>query len=578
MSEKVAINNVYKVAKKGDVETINVESSYQRRNLTSGSHVYYAKFTSSTGKEYFVLESVYKTYGTNTVTTEFTQKITGEVEYSCSAKETKTIGDVVTKEISIDVEFSNASGRYHNIIDAQGTLSMDERVIIDAQVTVDQNMIGQSGRYLLNYTLAPNFSLLPGTEGTWTKCTITTPNGTIIDPWTAPLSVDKDDEWHGRKRLAGFYFAWMPDEEDLVGIVEFFIGAGLTLAGFEWKAIPEFVSWVGLALDTHRAMLEFGGDFASTMEYENHPITVSYFEVELWCGFFPLWAETGYLTDQYDGEPLSGGDWWYIPAGADSFEELPPFPPCHLLSDPWPTYDVPDPEPVWYVSVLGIISPLSKTTTIKEDFSLLAQKDSGSDPVNSSVWFCGDWAGYAGDTFPLPPGTWTIQMEDYGALNHFDIGGYSNSSNPAQFTVSSNMTITAHYDYQPYNWVESIYNYGGAVDSPENLIGWNPDGQFTTLTGYGPYQYYGWIEAAMDSQATGHIYMYGYAQIAGPFYVYVSSNGYSWTPVSSPYVSSSSPYWIDCGTYAGTFNYIAVTVENPSEWTSISLDAVKVVP
>ena len=98
------------------------------------------------------------------------------------------------------------------------------------------------------------------------------------------------------------------------------------------------------------------------------------------------------------------------------------------------------------------------------------------------------------------------------------------------------------------------------------------------MTGYGPYQYYGWIVAAMNSPATGHIYICGRAQ-GGPGHLYVSVfNGYGWVQVSSPYVSSTSPYWIDCGTYAYPFNHIAVTVENPSEWPVIGLDAVKVEP
>lgn len=87
-----------------------------------------------------------------------------------------------------------------------------------------------------------------------------------------------------------------------------------------------------------------------------------------------------------------------------------------------------------------------------------------------------------------------------------------------------------------------------------------------------------WIEAAMDSQATGHIYMYGAASSAGHLYVYVSSNGVNWNYVNAPYVSSSSPYWIDCGTYQSTFNYIAVTVENPNEWATIGIDSIRVEP
>jgi len=80
----------------------------------------------------------------------------------------------------------------------------------------------------------------------------------------------------------------------------------------------------------------------------------------------------------------------------------------------------------------------------------------------------------------------------------------------------------------------------------------------------------------MNAQAAGHIYLYGYGD--GPLYVYASSNGYSFDLVSVPYVSSGSPYWIDCGTYLSPFNYIAVTAEDPNYFYSIALDSVRVEP
>jgi hypothetical protein len=78
----------------------------------------------------------------------------------------------------------------------------------------------------------------------------------------------------------------------------------------------------------------------------------------------------------------------------------------------------------------------------------------------------------------------------------------------------------------------------------------------------------------MNEQTSGHIYMYGYGN--GPLYVYASNDGYNFNLVSTPYVNSGSPYWIDCGTYMTSFNYIAVTAEDPYSMYSISLDSVKV--
>jgi len=60
--------------------------------------------------------------------------------------------------------------------------------------------------------------------------------------------------------------------------------------------------------------------------------------------------------------------------------------------------------------------------------------------------------------------------------------------------------------------------------------------------------------------------------------VYVSSNGYDWNFVSSPYVSSGSPYWIDCGTYQSSFNYILLTADDPSTIYTVNVDSVRVEP
>ena len=127
-----------------------------------------------------------------------------------------------------------------------------------------------------------------------------------------------------------------------------------------------------------------------------------------------------------------------------------------------------------------------------------------------------------------------------------------------------------------YYFVSSIDSYGGPVYYPENLVGWQNDGLFAALEGWGPYYYYGWISGAMNTQAAGHIYVYGGGY--GHLYVYVSSDGWSWNYVSDQYVYQWSPYWIDCGTYLSPFNYIVFTVEDPYDYSYIELDSVRVEP
>lgn len=131
---------------------------------------------------------------------------------------------------------------------------------------------------------------------------------------------------------------------------------------------------------------------------------------------------------------------------------------------------------------------------------------------------------------------------------------------PTIVEITSNETITLNYSYLPCCGVSSIDSYDG-VDNPDNLVGTQPDGQFATIWCYGPYQYYGWISGVMTEPAAGHIYVYGSG--SGYLYVYVSSNGYDWNYVSDTYVTSGSPYWIDCGSYQNSFNYILLKAEDP---------------
>lgn len=196
--------------------------------------------------------------------------------------------------------------------------------------------------------------------------------------------------------------------------------------------------------------------------------------------------------------------------------------------------------------------------------------------------------GSGGSTTPSP-GTYEDILEGTPVIvtanpnsgyvfDHWELDYQPAGSNPTIIvTMNSNHNLQAYFAVAPsYSWVSSIYDDDGAVYSPENLVGWEPDEQFATIVGYGPYQYFGYIIGAMNEQTAGHIYMYGSGD--GPLYVYASSNGYNFDLVSVPYVSSGSPYWIDCGSYLSPFNYIAVTAEDPNYIYSISLDSVRVEP
>ena len=198
-------------------------------------------------------------------------------------------------------------------------------------------------------------------------------------------------------------------------------------------------------------------------------------------------------------------------------------------------------------------------------------------------------AGAGGTTLsPYTPGDYQLLSYTYAhvvadpndnwILDKWLLDGNDAGSNPSiDVLMDEPHILEAVFTPAPsYKYVTSIYDAGGAVYDPENLVGWQPNGQFATIEGYGPYQYYGYIIGAMNEQAIGHIYLYGYGN--GPLYVYASSNGYSFNLVSVPYVSSGSPYWIDGGTYLSPFNFIAVTAEDPNYFYSITLDSIKVEP
>ena len=59
-------------------------------------------------------------------------------------------------------------------------------------------------------------------------------------------------------------------------------------------------------------------------------------------------------------------------------------------------------------------------------------EDTSYTSVFSNVWIDGDWAVTTGTTFPLPSGTYYVQVSDYnGVFHYFDVNGTSVYDNPA---------------------------------------------------------------------------------------------------------------------------------------------------
>jgi hypothetical protein len=86
----------------------------------------------------------------------------------------------------------------------------------------------------------------------------------------------------------------------------------------------------------------------------------------------------------------------------------------------------------------------------------------------------------------------------------------------------------------------------------------------------------------MNQAAHGHIYIYGHSG-SGYYthlYTYVSyNNNNDWTQTSVQTVSGTNDRWIDCGSYSGSFRYIAIVgIDDNGMSANIFLDSVKVQP
>jgi hypothetical protein len=201
-------------------------------------------------------------------------------------------------------------------------------------------------------------------------------------------------------------------------------------------------------------------------------------------------------------------------------------------------------------------------TLVQQPLTISSSGSGHTDPTGTQMY---DPYTYAHvEAFPDPG------YDHYWLLN----GRYAGSNPTIDVYIYGPQTLqAAFYPEQSHYFAAAIDSYDGDVYNPENLVGWQNDGQFATIWGYGPYQYYGWISAAMNKPATGHIYVYGSGN--GPLYVYVSSNGYNWEFVSSAYPGTS---YFDCGSYLSPFNYIKLTAEDPYSVYSLDLESVRVYP
>jgi hypothetical protein len=117
----------------------------------------------------------------------------------------------------------------------------------------------------------------------------------------------------------------------------------------------------------------------------------------------------------------------------------------------------------------------------------------------------------------------------------------------------------------------------GSVSNPTNLIG-TQNGNYAGIYGGNPGDG-GEIVGQMNTLSGGNIYVYGYSTSGyySNLYVYVSMDDNTWYQIGSyTTVSSTTPYWINAGSYMGDFKYIAVVGYDSYDSVNLHLDAVKV--
>jgi len=151
-------------------------------------------------------------------------------------------------------------------------------------------------------------------------------------------------------------------------------------------------------------------------------------------------------------------------------------------------------------------------------------------------------------------------------------------SGPGAMVVYGNGNIHL-YEYFVHDYISATGDgfYWG-IENPDNIEGGSNDGQYTHMyayfdPSYGPSQ--ALLRCNIGWDATGHIYLYGYATTTSCLQVWVSSDYSTWYEVDSFTVDPGSPQWIDVGSYANKFRYIAIVVY---PFGNVYLDSVLVIP
>jgi hypothetical protein len=164
----------------------------------------------------------------------------------------------------------------------------------------------------------------------------------------------------------------------------------------------------------------------------------------------------------------------------------------------------------------------------------------------------------------------------------YEDGNWKNKTGPGStLAVYGNGNIHL-YEYFVHEYLDATwYGVNAGVNNADGIEGGSNDGSFAHLYATGYYGDQAVIFGDIGMEGNGHIYLYGGTS---PGYnshvlVYVSDDYSNWDPVNENlWITQSSPYWIDVGTYASDFRYIAVVVYADYAPSVLDVDSVLVIP
>jgi hypothetical protein len=482
---------VYTVSDNGKLSSIYVTSKLQMttRNLTIDNYNYEATFVLSNGSKYSVNECRFtKTIDGQTEKTMKTE-ITGTFNLSVSVVD-RTIerNDIAEKHINATIAFSNATNGYNITSEGVSIWDSAQTRMINGSITLNQNMVGKSGTYKIDYGQIPN--------ETFVKINITRPDGTMTDPW-AYYIFDVNFPFI----LYGFTVSWLQQDFNIPDAI-------ITAIGLIVQVLDAFPTIVGQLIGVVGGEIYQAGNYVSDMG--GYPVVTFYTELAT-CLNAPLVYEMGFYTNRVDGNYL--GDWEYWP----TLGYFPYFAPHTGL---WP-FLFPDPPLI-----------------------ILAYDESSSTYFEGvPIYIDSTYVGITSATLDWGSGTYTIQTPSYGLFSYFDVDGTPLYDNPATITLGNDpVTIVVHYSAMP-----TVTLTVGATDvysslNPEVYLDGNPIGTAPLTTSVTV----GWHNVEVDSWAWSSFF-----NTYDTFNYMYSDDGYSgycigsWIPISRDIVSTAIyyPYW-----------------------------------